>query len=235
MRARRSWQHLAAAVVALGALAACSSDRAPADGATTIDVGATPVAAIVREPADPTSDAPTVLFLHGQAYSSRIWDDRGILDAVVDAGHRVVAVDLPGYGETPERTGPETDAAWLGALVDELGGPEQVVIVSPSMSGRFSLAYLAERPADRLAGFVPVAPVGADELDRVDGAPDIPVLVVYGEDDEAYAPERAAHLLGELGGPGRIEVVTDGSHAAYDDEPGRFTDALLSFLRNEAR
>ena len=51
-----------------------------------------------------------MLFLHGQAYSSQIWDDRGILDDVVDAGYRAVAVDLPGRGGTPEEA---ADAVYL--------------------------------------------------------------------------------------------------------------------------
>lgn len=222
-----------AALVAVGA--ACTTERPPARGATIIDVDGTPVAAIVREPPGADDETPTVLFLHGQAYTSRIWDDRGILDATTTTDHRAVAVDLPGYGETPARESAESDGAWLGRLIDELGGPEQVVVVSPSMSGRFSLPYLTERAEDRLAGFVPVAPVGADDLDRGDDAAAVPVLVIYGEDDEAYAPERANHFLAELAGPGRTEVIADGSHAAYDDEPARFTEELLAFLRNEAR
>lgn len=227
--------------IAALALASCGSDRPPAEGATTIEVDGTYVHAIERSPQDATARRPTVLFLHGQAYDSRIWDDRGILDAVASSGSRAVAVDLPGFGETPERRAgeddPGADARWLRTLVDELGGPAAVVLVSPSMSGRYSLPYLAIHPDDPIAGFVPVAPVGTDGFSRGPDARPVPSLVVYGEDDPARTPAREARLVEELGGEpvARLEVIAGGSHAAYDDEPEAFTDALLAFLADLPR
>jgi abhydrolase domain-containing protein 14 len=224
---------MVAAAVAGAALASCSDTAV--DGATTYEVDGVEVQAIARSPERVEGPTITVLFLHGQAYSSRIWDERAILDDVVDAGYRAVAVDLPGRGGTPERS--ETardeigDGAWLRMLVDEVGKPELTVVVSPSMSGRYSLDMLEEFPEEEIAGFVPVAPVGADDFERpLDAAP-IPNLVVYGADDPDYAQLRAERLSEQLRSPtSAIAVIPDAGHAAYDDQPDQFTSFLVGFL-----
>ncbi|MFN8018082.1 MAG: alpha/beta fold hydrolase [Acidimicrobiales bacterium] len=223
-------------------LAGCSSDPKPVAGETTIRSGGVPVHAIVRGPS-PAKAKGTVLFLHGQAYTSKIWADRKIMDAVADAGWRAVAIDLPGYGDTPKRPDDDGsgsaaslagDSAWLKGLIDDLGGPGDVVVVSPSMSGRFSLPMLQDNPQMAMRGFVPVAPLGMDELARPNDAIGIPTLVVFGAKDPIYTKERAQHLLLSMhgGSTSSIEVIPGASHAAYDDHPKEFTKALLAFLAN---
>lgn len=229
-----------AAVLLAGALLAgpgCSTDQEPVAGETTIEVDGTPVHAIERGPGEGAPPGRTVLFLHGQSYTSRIWSDRGILDAVAEDGWWATAIDLPGYGDTPERPGdPADQAAFLAAVIDELGGPDQVVLVSPSRSGDWSLPYLTIHADDGLAGFVPVAPVGIDGFVRPDDARAVPTLSVWGSEDESYSAERAARLVDELGGEpaARTEVIEGASHAAYDDHPDEFTDLLLAFLADRA-
>lgn len=235
------------ALVAIAALAAstmvgCSKDEAPRVGATTIAAGGVQVHAIERPGTGSTDTGLTVLFLHGQAYDSRIWDDRGILDAVAATGNDAVAVDLPGHGDTPDRDAGDgadavSDGTWLRSLIEELGGPEEVVLVSPSMSGRYSLGYLAEHPTDALAGFVPVAPVGIVEFKRGDDAVPIPSLAIWGSEDESYSTLQSAQLLGQLGDgadKGRTEVIEGASHACYDDDPEAFIDLLVPFLAEVA-
>jgi abhydrolase domain-containing protein 14 len=222
-----------AAVAALGLGVSCGGGDP--EGSTTYEVEGVEVQAIARAPERVDGPTITVLFLHGQAYSSRIWDDRGILDDVVDAGYRAVAVDLPGRGGTSERSekarDETSDGAWLRKLVDEVGKPELTVVVSPSMSGRYSLAMFEEFPDEELAGFVPVAPVGADDFERPTDAAPIPNLIVYGADDPEYAQLRAEHLSEQLRSPtSAIAVIPDAGHAAYDDQPDRFTDFLVGFL-----
>jgi abhydrolase domain-containing protein 14 len=233
----RRWLRVAAVAVAAASLslAACGNDDGPPEGTTTYDVDGVEVNAIARSPERADGPILTVLFLHGQAYDSDIWDELGVLDDVVEAGHRAVAVDLPGHGGTAERptegTEPLSDGAWLQQLVDEVGKPELTVIVSPSMSGRYSLAMLEEFPEQELAGFVPVAPVGVEELDRPDDAVDIANMVTYGADDPAYAQLLAEQLVAQLHGqPSTIAVIPDAGHAAYEDETDQFTDLLLGFL-----
>lgn len=205
--------------------AACGSDAKPVAGNTTIEAGGVAFNARTRQPSGPDSPL-TVLFLHGGAYTSQIWADRGILDRVSEAGYRAVAVDLPGAGGTASTD--EDPADVLAALVDELGSPGRVVLVSPSASGRYSLALLADPGDVRLAGFVAVAPVGISQFEP-DLTEDLPALLVWGEDDDVV-PIDQAHRLEALLPGSELIVIPAGSHAPYDDEPAAFTEALLAFL-----
>ena len=92
-----------------------------------------------------TEELVTVVFLHGKSYTSRIWDDRKILDRVAQAGWRAVSVDLPGYGDTPELSDDDTgstisNGTWLRELIGKLGGPGSVVpaagAAAPTKCGR---------------------------------------------------------------------------------------------------
>jgi abhydrolase domain-containing protein 14 len=237
-------RRLVAALLAIGLLttaSACgggSDERPPPKNATTIRVDGTVVNAIMRPPANSVTgsdDLVSVLFLHGQSYDSRIWDDRKILDPVAAAGWRAVSVDLPGYGDTPERKDGASDGAWLRKLIDELGGPGRVVVVSPSMSGTYSLRYLEEFPEDQLLGFVPVAPVGIDDFERPNDAAPISTMAIWGSEDPSYTEARDAHLLEQMRAPegsAQSQVIEGAGHACYDDEPIEFTSILLSFLRS---
>jgi abhydrolase domain-containing protein 14 len=236
------------AVLALGgALAACGSsggdERPPPKNATTIEVGGVEVNAIMRPPAQSvtgTDDVVTVLFLHGKSYTSRIWDDRKILDPVAAAGWRAVSIDLPGYGETPELGDDDNGSAiskgtWLRELIDKLGGPGRVVVVSPSMSGAYSLDYLEQYPKQELLGFVPVAPVGIDRFERPKDAAPISTMSIWGSEDPTYTEARADHLIEQMRAPegsAQTQLISGAGHACYDEEPAQFTAILLSFLRS---
>jgi abhydrolase domain-containing protein 14 len=235
---------LAIVVALVASLAGCGSDeREPAENTTTIETGGVEVNAIVRPPSRPGPGEPsgkvvTVLFLHGQSYDSYIWDDTDILNAVSAAGWRAVAVDLPGYGRTDDRPDdvggkPLSDGAWLRGLIDEIGGPETVVVVSPSMSGRYSLSYLEEFPDEQLLGFVPVAPVGIDDFERPKDAAGITTTAIWGSKDPSYTKARAKHLTTEMraaAGLATTEVIEGAGHAAYEDDPKAFTSILIGFL-----
>lgn len=114
--------------------------------------------------AQPKSSTQTnVLLLHGQAFTSATWEDLGTVQTLAAMGLSVAAVDLPGYGKTPPKT-ELNRALFLEELMTQLSfKPNDTVIVSPSMSGSFSIAFLKDNPTS-LKGFVPVAAVGTDLL-----------------------------------------------------------------------
>ncbi len=175
------------------------------------------------------SGAPTVILLHGARYSAQTWLDVGTIARLAERGHHVIALDLPGYGQS-EVNGISRDRYLAGALDSLLPG-EKVVIVSPSMSGNFSLPFVA-RHADRVAGFVPVAPVGIEtylsELRRVQ----VPTLAVWGELDMVVPVAQADLLVSAL--KGRKLILAGASHACYLDRPDDFHAALLKFLSDPA-
>jgi len=101
----------------------------------------------------------TLLFIHGYGESLLSW--RLILDRFART-HRVLALDLPGYGMSQK-----PDVAydldfyrrWLGAVLQqETTGP--VVVVGHSMGGQLAAALALEHP-DRVVALVLLAPAGA--------------------------------------------------------------------------
>lgn len=104
--------------------------------------------------AGPEEALPVVL-LHGGRFNAETWRKTSTISVLASAGYRVIAVDLPGYGKSPRaRVDQNTFLEQLLAGLTK----RKAVIISPSMSGRFSMPLLTSS-SKRLAGFVAVAPV----------------------------------------------------------------------------
>ncbi len=151
-------------------------------------------------------DGPAVLLVHAGVADSRMWGPQ-----VEDLGrdHRVVTVDLRGYGETPLAAGAEySDAGDLLELLDVLQEQgvigEQVAVVGASYGGNVVLQAVSRAPerfgrvvllAPPVDGVEPTADLRAlwDEEEAllekgdVDGATDVNVRTWLGSeaDDEA--------------------------------------------------
>lgn len=89
---------------------------------------------------------PPIVFLHGLPGRAR---DFRWLFAPMAGRARVIAVDLPGFGQTPVSTGPDASpegrAAFVLELVDALG-LERPVLVGHSMGGVVAVCAIAQRP-----------------------------------------------------------------------------------------
>jgi pimeloyl-ACP methyl ester carboxylesterase len=89
---------------------------------------------------------PVVVLVHGFPLSKEMW--RHQLDALA-AGHRVIAPDLPGHGESPAPEGAyEMDAMAdaVIALLDRLEITQPVVLGGLSMGGYVALALVLRHP-----------------------------------------------------------------------------------------
>lgn len=221
-------------LLAAGLALACSKDgvagASPAEKAgpamndphsKTVTVLGTPVHVLEYGPAT----APAVVLLHGAAFQAETWRETGTLERLAAEGRRAIAVDLPGHGRTPAaRVEP---VQFMNELLDALE-TGRVVLVSPSMSGRYALPYAMEHPG-RLAGLVAIAPVGADALAPPAPARNIKVLAVWGEKDHLFPPSGAEELAARFR-EGRAVVIPGADHACYLDAPGAFHRSLSEFL-----
>ncbi len=191
----------------------------------TIDVGGKRIYTRAAGP----RDGQAVLLLHGAAFQSGTWQDLGTLTALAKAGFRAVAVDLPGFGKSESvDTAPDRFMLDLMAALSL----EAPVVVSPSMSGRFSFPLIAEHPKS-VAGFVPVAPVGTKQYAKRLRGLALPTLIVWGEKDAIF-PVAQADLLAESI-PGSRKLVLEGAkHPAYLDQPEAFHRALIDFATSVA-
>ncbi|XP_053325115.1 protein ABHD14A-like isoform X2 [Spea bombifrons] len=172
----------------------------------------------------------TVLLLHGQAFTSKTWEALGTLSILAEHGYRAVAIDLPGYGESLHAQPMSSEKGRTDYLlhVMEALSTHHPVLITPSMSGLFSLPVLLQHP-DRLRGFVPIAPVGTKSFKPQQYQQiKVPSLIVYGTLDTNLGSQsrESLQLL-----PNHTLIPLKGAgHACYLDRPEEFHAALLMFL-----
>lgn len=99
--------------------------------------------------------APPILLLHGNGAMIADWEISGILPALAE-GHRVIAIDRPGYGHTDRPRDrlwtPRAQARLVWRLLDRLG-VDRPVVVGHSWGTLVSLAMAVQAPR-RVAGLV---------------------------------------------------------------------------------
>lgn len=94
-----------------------------------------------------------VLLVHGLRTSRTMW--RAQVEALERAGHRTLAVDLPGHGaRVGERFTGDGALAAVEDGVDALGG--RALVVGLSLGGYVAIGHAARRP-DQVAGLVAAA------------------------------------------------------------------------------
>ncbi len=158
-------------------------------------------------------DAPAVLLLHGFGASLQTWDG---WSARLSATHRVVRIDLPGFGLTgPDPTGDYSDARSLLILVglmDQLG-LRRASLIGNSLGGRIAWMFAATNP-ERVEKLVLISPDGfASPGIEYGKSPSVPWMV-----------RLLPYVLPEPMLRGSLEP-------AYAD-PKRLTDATLARYRD---
>ncbi|KAL4655382.1 protein ABHD14B [Arapaima gigas] len=185
------------------------------------------------EPSGPPGGA-SVLLLHGIRFSSENWEAIGTLEVLAQAGFPAVAVDLPGLGNSKAATAPAAigelaPGSFLKQVVEALQlGP--VVLVSPSLSGMYSLPFLFQH-GSLLKAYVPVAPICTDKFSTQQYAGvQTPALVVYGDQDTQLGDLSLSNLKNLANH--RVAVMRGAGHACYLDNPQEWHAILLQFLRS---
>ncbi len=108
---------------------------------------------------DERGSGPAIVLVHGHPFSRRMW--RGQLDSLSDA-FRVVAPDLPGYGESPARGETITPGLLADAVVELMDAVdvERATVVGLSLGGLVAME-LGLRYPDRVEGLVLTATTAA--------------------------------------------------------------------------
>lgn len=194
-----------------------------------------------------------VLLLHGQSFNSETWNEIGTIKTLAAFGYHPIAIDLPGYGQSPAIRN-LNKSQYIDDLITALH-IKKIVLVSPSMSGSFSLRYLMEHP-EKLSGYIPVSPVHTNILNdnpcskQVDNNIEVvlnedckrimhhlksndlklncikvPTLVVWGEKDRGENSAKLC-LLPESHGA----EIPNGRHPAYLSNPDMWHKLLYNFL-----
>jgi 3-oxoadipate enol-lactonase len=91
---------------------------------------------------DVAGDGPGLLLVHAGVCDRRMWDGQ-FEDLARD--HRVLRVDLRGFGDTPEATEPHTLGDDLAAAMDD-AGLERAIVAGNSFGGRASLELAVLHP-----------------------------------------------------------------------------------------
>lgn len=100
-------------------------------------------------------EGPTVLLVHGFASNGKVnWVDTGWVDALVEAGYRVVTIDNRGHGKSEKiydtAAYPSSEMAKDSINLIDYLGVKDVAIMGYSMGARIS-AYVAMGAPDKVA------------------------------------------------------------------------------------
>ena len=183
----------------------------------------------------------TVVLFHGNAFSLDSWKKTKTHEELSSKGYRVFAIDFPaGKGSMSDKLSPnvlKNDPDRILMVIDKIFdaldvGDSPIAIVGPSMGGGFALAYALSRPK-RVGALVLVSPsvyrIPEQEKSKLSGL-DVPVLLVWGEQDTVFPLEEYGKPLRETLPRAKLQIVKQAGHGAYLDKPDEFNELLLEFI-----
>ncbi|MFN2460217.1 MAG: alpha/beta fold hydrolase [Candidatus Velthaea sp.] len=142
------------------ASAAPYAQRAPAVAWRERRIGVSGQSIAVFETGSGAREAPVLFLVHGLGHWTQAAWNR--LIPLLDAGLRIVAFDLPGFGAS-DRPDAKYDGAFFTAaaeaVVDAAGLPERFAVCGHSLGGAIAARYAAKHP-HRVRALALVAPAG---------------------------------------------------------------------------
>uniref|UniRef100_A0AAZ3QSY1 Putative protein-lysine deacylase ABHD14B n=1 Tax=Oncorhynchus tshawytscha TaxID=74940 RepID=A0AAZ3QSY1_ONCTS len=174
----------------------------------------------------------SILLLHGIRLSSENWLNIGTLEILAKAGCCAVAIDLPGFGQSkssvaPFAVGELAPGGFLKQVCVALGmGP--VVVVSPSVSGMYSLPFLFQHEA-LVRAYIAVAPICTEKFTVEQYISIQPPSLIVNGDQDAQLKEVSLNNLRKLANH-KVLVMKGAGHPCYLDDPATWHTALTDFL-----
>lgn len=163
------WSKLAAPMFAL--LTGCGAKYAhlgplePAELWSPLPVQHVDVDGIDIAYVDSGGTGPVLLMVHGLSSYLSFWEYQ--IPHYQEQGYRVVALDLPGYGQSGRPDAPYTPPWFAGVVRGFLDakGIDRALVMAHSMGGQISLTLALDHP-ERVAGLVLAAPAGIERFNR---------------------------------------------------------------------
>ena len=120
---------------------------------------------------------------------------------------------------------PLLDLAQIWSIRKELDAEAGVPLRAPEIEAFMQSRFVANDPA----GLAAMGRLLLDEPDRCDAlaATGLPVLVAYGEMDDAWPPELQAAMAERMGVP--VTVITGAAHSPAAEMPTETAKALVAF------
>ncbi|MEA3547576.1 MAG: alpha/beta hydrolase [Thermodesulfobacteriota bacterium] len=172
-----------------------------------------------------TKTGKHIVLLHGMKFNGDTWRKLGTLEQLAEAGYRVTALDLPGFGRTKSCDLQPDQVIEELILREKMSAP---ILVGPSMSGRISLEFAVNHP-DLVGGLVLIGAVGVKENRKYLSRIKAPTLIVWGGED-AISPISNGYLLEKEINNSRFFVIDSAPHPCYLEHPDLWHRELLSFL-----
>jgi len=174
---------------------------------------------------DKAGSQKDIILLHGAKFSAATWQKIGTLDVLKEAGYRVHALDVPGFGKSAPCSTPPVQLLHDFILKDQINSP---VLIGPSMGGSICMDYYFTWP-ETVGGLVLVGTVGIQKhRDRFRGV-NVPCLLVWGENDTVSPPSDANFLQQEIP-VAELVVLENAPHPCYLDQPDQWHRSLAAFL-----
>ncbi len=123
-----------------------------------LDVGGVDVAYV-----DSGGSGPPVVLVHGLSSYLSYWEYQ--IPHLAKSGYRVLALDLPGYGQSGRPDAPYTPPWYADVVAGFMDGVgvERAVVLGHSMGGQVAMTLALEHP-ERVSGLVLSAPAGIERF-----------------------------------------------------------------------
>jgi abhydrolase domain-containing protein 14 len=168
---------------------------------------------------------PLILLLHGKMFKAATWQETGTLAKLSEAGYRAVALDMPGFGQSPFA---DIESAEVIKTVISQASPNKAIILGPSMGGRIALEFALDNPA-LVSGLILVGAVGVQENKERLKKLSLPCLAIWGGED-SISPLANGHLIQQEIKGAELVVIPGAPHPCYLDQPDEWHRILLGFL-----
>jgi pimeloyl-ACP methyl ester carboxylesterase len=169
-----------------------------------------------------------IVFLHGFSFTSDVWSEIGVFEALCGKAIPFVAPDMP-YGMKVKRSFKSRDPDKnVNTLAEALGsvGVNSAYLVGASLGGYIALRYTITKGG--ATGLTLIAPVNSLEENIIEyfRSNPVPVQVIYGSNDNIVSKKELEEFTSLVGGD--LLVYEDAPHPAYLKYPDRFIDDLLN-------